>query len=69
MSEEYDLKTVLEEIAKFTPETGYNVCIVDSHAPAGEQLSLVAHFDDLPAAEAKQKEIGNDAVIYCKRAV
>lgn len=63
------LKKSMVEKAKFIPKAGFNVVGVDGFELPGEQLYLVGHFDDEPAAVARaakfQKENpGETAYVY-----
>ncbi len=62
---DYDIQDVFDEIAKFTPKTGFNLCSIDNHATPGEHLALIGHFDTIEEAEKAQEEYGKDnSVIY-----
>lgn len=57
-----------DQIAKFTPKSGYNVVAVDQSERPGEALYLVGHEEDKAAAErlraAHQKKSGNTTYVY-----
>ena len=55
------------EKKELTPETGYNVCILDEFSKPGEQLGLVSHVDTKDEAIKRKKEIekkGKTAYIF-----
>ena len=64
----YDIQVILDEIEEYTPETGFNLCGIDNFEAPGEMLYLIAHFDTMGEAQAKQKEIGREkTAIYYKK--
>lgn len=58
----YDL--ISEEIKKFTPDKGFNLCAIDSHGMPGDSLSLIEHFDTLEEAKAAKAKTPGNTVIY-----
>lgn len=50
------------------PETGFNVVAVDDYEEAGDELYVVANYDDRESAEAHAKshteETGEKAYVY-----
>lgn len=62
---EFSINVILDEIKKFTPETGFNLCSIDNFELAGEQLALIGHFDTREEAEKEQSKYDKDkTVIY-----
>ncbi|MDE1842460.1 MAG: hypothetical protein KGH95_02295 [Thaumarchaeota archaeon] len=58
----YDL--ISEEIKKFTPEKGFNLCGIDPHGIPGESLYLIEHFDTMDQAKAAKVKTTGNTVIY-----
>jgi len=56
-----------QERKEMTPESGYNVCLYDSYAPFGENLTLIEHFEDQSLAIALRDSIiakGEKAYVF-----
>jgi hypothetical protein len=68
MADKTWLDKAADQIAQFTPKTGYNVVAVDRMEKPGEALYLVEHYDDAVAAEkaraAHEKKSGNPSYVY-----
>ena len=50
-----DLGGALDDRARFTPKTGWNLVGVDTFAIPGEQLYLISHHGKRAEAEAAKK--------------
>lgn len=68
MAEKNWLEKATEQIAKFTPKTGFNIVGVDRMERPGEALYLVDHASDSGTAEklrvAHEKKSGNKTYVY-----
>lgn len=65
---EFNIQVILDEIEKYTPEIGFNLCSIDDFEPPGEQLALLGHFDTMEEAQKAQEKYGKEkTVIYYKK--
>jgi len=62
---DYDIRVILDEMDKFTPETGYDLVMIDWFSLPGDKLSFIKHFDTREEAEKEQKNHPG-SVIYTK---
>ena len=51
-----NIDTIRNEIKELTPESGFNVILLDSFAPEGEKLTMVKHTESKQEALQVQQE-------------
>ncbi len=57
------MKVILDEIARFSPKTGFNVVGEDDFELPGERLFLLGHFATKEEAEAAAQEHREDMAL------
>ncbi len=62
-----NVDTIRNEIEQLTPESGFNVILMDSFAPEGEKLTLVKHTEiqeDALLLQQEYKELAKNGGLY-----
>ena len=62
-----NIQHIRNEIEQLTPESGFNVILMDSFAPEGEKLTLVKHTETQEEAlliQQEYKELTKNGGVY-----
>ena len=54
----------MKERDECTPESGYNICVLDDYSRLGEQLTIIARVDTKKEAEEKVNELLQNGYKY-----
>ncbi len=72
MSEKTWIEKGLEQIAEFTPKTGFNVVAIDHYEAPGDAMYLVSHHKDKGEADkaraAHEKKTKDRSFVYGAKA-
>ena len=62
-----NIELIRKEIAELTPESGFNVILMDSFAPEGEKLTMIKHTETKEEAlqvQSYYQELAKNGEIY-----
>ena len=62
-----NIQLIRNEIKQLTPDSGFNVILMDSFAPEGEKLTLVKHTEiqeDALLLQQEYKELAKNGGLY-----
>jgi len=62
-----NIQLIRNEIKELTPESGFNIVLMDTFAPEGEKLTLVKHTESKQEAlqvQQEYKELAKSGEVY-----
>jgi hypothetical protein len=65
-----NISTIRTEINQLTPESGFNVILMDSFAPEGEKLTMVKHTETKQEAlqvQSYYQELAKNGDVYAEQ--